>query len=60
MPGKLPKQTVSVPGIRICMVDPEKDGAREYYTVFLNYMLPGVWILLNVMILHGTANEELN
>lgn len=37
-------------------VDPEKDGAREYYNSILNYMLPGVWILLNVMILHGNCH----
>ena len=35
-----------------------KVGTKEYssITVFLNYMLPGVWILLNVMILHGNCH----
>ena len=37
-------------------VDPEKDGHGSTITVFLNYMLPGVWILLNVMILHGNCH----
>lgn len=37
-------------------VDPEKDGAREYYNSIFELYASWVWILLNVMILHGDCH----
>lgn len=37
-------------------VDPEKDGAREYYNSIFELYASWVWILLNVMILHGNCH----